>query len=192
MLGCETLKPIEIKEKLEKCPVIAAVRSAGFDNAINSQAEVIFLLEADVITIREKLKIAHGNNKCVLIHIDLMHGIGKDKCGVEYLASIGADGIITTKSALVKFAKEVGISAIQRCFALDSQGLDSIKEMICSSKPDFIEIMPGVIGKVIEMFASDNIPVIAGGLVETKAEVISALGNGALAVSTGSEKMWNV
>lgn len=186
------MKPIEIKEKLEECPVIAAVRSAGFDDAVNSQAEVIFLLEADVITIRDMLKTAHSKSKCVLIHIDLMHGIGKDKCGVEYLASLGVDGVITTKSALVKNAKEVGIAAIQRCFALDSQGVESIREMIRSSKPDFIEIMPGVIGKVIEKFASDDIPVIAGGLVETKAEVISALGYGALAVSTGSKQLWNV
>lgn len=185
------MKPIEIKEKLEDCPVIAAVRHDGFDDAVNSECGVIFLLEADVITIRDVLRIAHSKNKCVLVHIDLMHGIGKDKCGVEYLAALGADGIITTKSALVKNAKDVGITAIQRCFALDSQGVESIGEMIRSSKPDFIEIMPGVIGKVIEKFASDNIPVIAGGLVETKAEVISALGYGALAVSTGSKKLWN-
>ena len=35
-----------------------------------------------------------------------------------------------------------------------------------------------------------KIPVIAGGLIETKAEVTEALCQGALAVSTGKQELW--
>ena len=62
--------------------------------------------------------------------------------------------------------------------------------MINNTKPDFIEIMPGVIEKIIKKFASEKIPVIAGGLIETKSELTAALSSGALAVSTGKKDLW--
>ncbi|MBQ3548068.1 MAG: glycerol-3-phosphate responsive antiterminator [Clostridia bacterium] len=177
-------------EKLELCPIIAAVHEDKFDAALKSPVEIIFLLEGDVMTIGDKIKQVHENGKSVFIHIDLMKGIGKDKCGVQYLADLGADGIISTRASLIKNAKEIGILAVQRYFALDSQGLDSIKEMIASARPDFVEIMPGVIEKVIRKFANDEIPVIAGGLLESKSEVTTALSGGAVAVSTGKQELW--
>ncbi len=184
------MKPSQIYNALEICPVVAAVRKENFDEAINSPAEVIFLLEGSVMTLCEKIEAAHQKGKMVLVHIDLIKGIGKDKCGVELLHSFGADGIISTRAQLIKFAKEIGIIAVQRCFAVDSQGVGSVKEMINTANPDFIEIMPGVITKVISDFALDNIPVIAGGLIETKAEVTAALSSGAAAVSTGKNELW--
>ena len=53
-----------------------------------------------------------------------------------------------------------------------------------------IELMPGVIGKVIRRFSAGNIPVIAGGLMETKAEVTEALSCGAAAISTSAKTLW--
>ena len=55
-----------------------------------------------------------------------------------------------------------------------------------------IEIMPGVITKTISKFANSSIPVIAGGLIETKEEVTAALSAGAIAVSTGKECLWYI
>lgn len=79
---------------------------------------------------------------------------------------------------------------VQRFFALDSKGLEAIEEMLESVKPDLIEIIPGVIGKVIKRFSAGNTHVIAGGLIETKAEVTDALSHGADAVSTGMTELW--
>ena len=120
----------------------------------------------------------------------MAEGIGKDKEGVQYLAQQGVDGIISTRSQIIRFAKDLNLLTVQRFFALDSQGLDSISEMLKSSHPHFIEIMPGTIPKVIERFATGQIPVIAGGLIETKAEITGALRGGAVAVSTGSKELW--
>jgi len=39
-------------------------------------------------------------------------------------------------------------------------------------------------------FGAGHIPVIAGGLIETKTEVFDALGCGATAVSTGRKNLW--
>ena len=48
------------------------------------------------------------------------------------------------------------------------------------------------IGKVIERFSGGSVPVIAGGLIETKAEVTSALASGAAGVSTGMPELWYI
>lgn len=182
----------ELLEKLEICPIVAAVHSELFSDAILSPAEVVFLLEGDIVSVGENISLAHQKGKMVFIHIDLLKGIGKDRQGVEFLKKLGADGIISTRAALVKAAKDLDLLAIQRCFALDSQGLYSIEDMINSANPDLMEIMPGVISKVIEHFSKKSIPVISGGLIETKSEVTAALAAGAVAVSTGKKELWYI
>lgn len=186
------MKIADITERLEISPVVAAVRGEVFEEALSSPAEIIFLLDGSVMTVEEFIGKAHSANKLIFIHIDLIKGIGKDKCGVEFLVKLGTDGIISTRASLIKNAKEMGIASVQRYFAVDSQGVETAKEMISVAKPDFIEIMPGVIDKVTEKLVSFNIPVIAGGLIETKQEVTSALTHGAVAVSTGKKELWSV
>ena len=186
------MKISDITERLELCPIVAAVRGESFKEALNSPCEIIFLLEGSVMTVEQEINLAHKANKLIFIHIDLLKGIGKDKCGVEFLADLGADGIISTRASLIKGAKEIGILAVQRYFAVDSQGLETARELVVATKPDFIEIMPGTVTKVIERFSAYNIPLIAGGLIETKPEVTAALSCGATAVSTGKKELWYI
>ena len=93
---------------------------------------------------------------------------------------------------MVKIAKEVGLLTVQRFFALDSQGVSAISEITQAASPDFIEIMPGVIDKIVSRFATGQIPVIAGGLIETKQEITNALKCGAVAVSSGKQDLWEL
>ena len=61
------------------------------------------------------------------------------------------------------------------------------------NESDAIEILPGVIPKVIETLSSmSKKPIIVGGLIETKNEVIQALNSGATCISTTDETIWNV
>ena len=181
-----------ITEALERTPIIAATDSAGWQKAVMSDVEVIFHLSANIMTIGNDIKKAKEHNKYIFVHIDLAEGIGKDKTGIKWLAELGADGIISTRAQLIRSAKECGLTAIQRFFVLDSKGMNSISEMIDTARPDLIEIMPGVIPKALSLFSEKGIPVIAGGLIETKAEVTAALGSGAVAVSTGKNNLWSV
>ena len=182
----------QLIDRLEDCPVIAAVREPKFQAALSSPAEVLFCLEAHLLTIRQRIAQAHEAGKAIFIHMDLAEGIGKDKEGLQYLAQCGADGIISTRAQIIRAAKDLELLTVQRFFALDSQGMDSVQEMLKNTNPHLMEIMPGVIPKAIHRFASGSIPVIAGGLIETKHEVTAALGSGALAVSTGSKDLWYV
>ena len=62
--------------------------------------------------------------------------------------------------------------------------------MLRHTNPHFMELMPGVISKSIRRFGKVGIPVIAGGLIETKGELMEALSCGATAVSTGRKDLW--
>jgi len=180
----------ELTDCLEQNPVIAAVGEDKWEEALASPAQVLFHLSAELTTIRERIRQAHEAGKLLLIHIDLAEGIGKDRVGIRYLASCGVDGIISTKAQLIRCAKEQGLLTVQRFFALDSKGMESIDEMLRITNPHLMEIMPGVIGKAIRRFSQGRVPVIAGGLVQTKQEVTEALSCGATAVSTGQKSLW--
>ena len=182
----------ELYECLEDNPIIAAVHDNLFEEALKSPANIIFLLGGNLINIAEKISVAKNMNKKIFIHIDLTEGIGKDKIGIEYLSRIGADGIISTRANLIRIAKEFGLLTVQRFFAYDSQGIENINEVIYNSSPDIVEIMPGVIGKIIERFSGGGIPLIAGGLIENKAEITSAINKGAFAISTGKKELWYI
>ncbi len=180
----------ELNDFIAETPVIAAVPDILWKKAVSSPARIIFCLKANLLSIGERIAEAHKKGKAVFVHIDLAEGIGKDKTGLEFLANCGVDGIITTRGNLVRTAKEMGLITVQRLFALDSQGVSGIKDLVSGANPDYIEIMPGVIDKITSRFADGDIPVIAGGLIETKSEVTSALSCGAVAVSTGKEELW--
>ena len=180
----------QLMECLECNPVIAAVGSDALKSALNSPVQLIFHLGADLLNISEVITQVHNAGKHIFIHLDLAEGIGKDRAGVRYLAQCGADGIISTKAQLIRYAKEQGMLTVQRFFTLDSKGIESIDDMVRNTNPHLMEIMPGVIPKTIRRFSSGSIPVIAGGLIQTKTEVTDALGCGAAAVSTGKSELW--
>ncbi len=184
------MRPEEIIDILEQNPVIAAVGDDKWEAAVQSPAQVIFYLSANLLTVAQRVREAHEAGKLIMVHLDLAEGIGRDRVGIHYLADLGVDGIISTRAQLIRFTKERGLMAIQRFFALDSKGVESMEEMLHSTNPDLIEIMPGVIGKIIHQFSHGHVPVIAGGLIQTKAEVTEALSSGATAVSTGKQELW--
>ena len=178
-------------EALERSPIIAATDRTGWKTAACSHAEVLFHLGADIMTVSNDIALAKQNGKYAFVHIDLAEGIGKDKAGIAWLKALGADGIITTRTQLIRAAADCGLLAVQRFFVLDSKGMHSIAETVGKAAPDLIEIMPGVIPKALKLFSGQKIPVIAGGLIETRQEVTVALSSGALAVSTGKRPLWD-
>lgn len=172
--------------------IIAAVRSdAEFETALLSKVGIVFHIAPDIHRIAEEVVRAHKSGKHLFIHMDLASGIGKDKSGMEYIKSLGVDGILSTKSAMIHAAKECGIYAVQRFFIMDSHSVDTILSSVKQTKPDMIEIMPGVVPKVIARISTQTQrPVIAGGLIETEEEIKEILNSGAAAISTGKKALW--
>ena len=186
------MKMPQLIQSLERCPVIPAVRDDQWEEALQAPSEVIFYLGAHLLTLRDKAEQAKSAGKILFVHIDLAEGIGRDREAVQFLAQWGVDGIISTRGQLIRAGRELGLLTVQRFFALDTQGIDSAREMLRSADPHLVEVMPGVIPQVIAKFVAGGASVIAGGLIETKQEVTAALGSGAAAVSTGSRDLWYV
>ena len=174
--------------------IIAAVRTAEeFENAVKSKVGIIFHLSPDLHTIADLAKTAHSYGKKLFIHLDLATGIGKDKSGIMYVKNAGVDGVISTRVSIIKAARECGVFTVQRFFAVDSQSVDTTVEAVKSAKPDMLEIMPGVLTKVIKRLRQlVKVPIIAGGLIDSVDEIEVILESGATAISTSKKEIWDL
>ena len=179
---------------MNKGRVIAAVRTdKELMAAIKSNTDTIFMLAPNIQDIKRQIDAVHTSGKRIFVHIDLAEGIGKDEYGIRFIKEQGADGIISTRSSIIKLAKKEKIPAVQRFFAVDSKSVATAIDTAKSTKADMIEIMPGTLTKVIQKLKSElDVPVVAGGLIETAEEIKSALASGAIAVSTGKSDFWGM
>ena len=183
-----------MKELLEANPIIGAVKNDKCIQIVaNSDCDIVFLLNGDIATLKNKIKYLHKYDKKVFIHVDMITGMSSSPVIVDYIKNeLNIDGIITTKPNIVKRAVELEINAVQRFFFIDSMSLENAIESLRKVKPQAIEIMPGILPKIIRKLnkAYPNIPIICGGLIDEKEEIINALSNGAMAVSLSKTDMW--
>ena len=94
---------------------------------------------------------------------------------------------------LIRRARHQGLLTIQRAFILDSLSLNNLSGQLEQGKPDFVEILPGIMPRVItEISTRTRVPVIAGGLLRDKADVMAAMRAGASAVSTSAPELWDI
>ena len=78
-----------------------------------------------------------------------------------------------------------------RFFLIDSMAYDSILRQLPTARPDVIEILPGPMPKLISRIKSKiKLPLICGGLVSDKEDVVSILSAGADAISSTRETVW--
>lgn len=184
-----------IIERVELNPVIAAVQNEDdLEIAINSQVNTIFLLCADIFNAQSLVNRIKSAGKSAFIHIDFLEGIGKDAKAIDYIIQvIQPDGVISTKSSHIKIAKEKGMFTIQRFFLIDNKSYEMTTKSVKSIQPDMIEIMPGVMPGVIQRITRQlSIPVIAGGLISSKQDIMEVLKAGALGASTGKKDLWEL
>lgn len=185
----------QLLEKIKDNPVIAAIKSDADLGMICTikEIEIVFVLYGDILTIKRIVKSLQENNKTVFVHIDLINGLSSQEVSVDYIKNVvKADGIISTKASIISRGIDVGLYTILRFFVLDSIAYSNIKKNLSLVTPDFIEIMPGVMPKIIKKISkTTEIPVLTGGLVADKDDVISALSSGAVAISSTNHNVWN-
>jgi len=85
-----------------------------------------------------------------MVHVDLISGLSSKEIVVDFIRkNTEADGIISTKAALIKRGKELKMFTVLRYFLLDSMAYENIRQQQHAVKPDYIEVLPGVMPKVI-------------------------------------------
>ncbi len=193
------MKNREFINKIEINPIIAAVKDdEGLNIALTEDVEIIFVLYGDICTIPGIVSRIKKADKVAMVHVDLITGLNNSKevCLDFIKNNTEADGIITTKSNLIPHARELGLNTVLRYFILDSLALQNIEKQARSSgiKPDIIEFLPGIVlPKMIRRINKvSRVPIIAGGLIADKEDVMNALDAGALAISTTNPDVWGL
>lgn len=185
---------MNIKEILARNPVIPAIKNdTNLKEACNCESEIIFLIMSTLTNTVKIISTLKNHKKIVFVHVDMIDGLSSSNYGVEYIMkNTKADGIITTKHNIVNFAKKHNICVIQRFFILDSFSFKNTITHVRENKPDAIEILPGVMPKIIKRVCNLlNIPIITGGLIDEKDDIINALNAGAEGISTTDKLLWD-
>ncbi|WP_243633142.1 glycerol-3-phosphate responsive antiterminator [Paenibacillus xerothermodurans] len=178
---------------MQTYPVIASITEADqITDALASGVRRVNLMAGTINNLKPIIERLHDVGKQVFVHIEMVGGIGRDASSIQYLAEVfKADGIVTTKSNAVAAAKQAGIRSIQRCFAIDSAAVETAVRMINKCGPDEVELMPGLMPRVIrEVKGKITQPLIVGGLIRHDEEIRLALENGADFVSIGDSRFW--
>lgn len=178
---------------LENTPVIAAVKNEqGLESCLTSDCSVAFILYGSVNNICEIVQRLKDAGKIVFAHIDLLDGLSAREAAVEYLIqNTSVDGIISTKPMLIRYAHSHGLLTVQRFFVLDSLALENIRKTVQPDGADLVEILPGLMPKIIKKLSTETQkPIIAGGLISDKEDIMTALGAGAIAISSTNQDVW--
>ena len=179
---------------LERTPVIPAVKEPEtLDRALCHDGAAVFLLCGDILNIAGLVDRVHRAGKQAVVHGDLVAGLAPREIAVDYLRSCGADGIISTRPHIIRRGRELGMLTVLRVFAIDSMAVGNLQKETEMVTPDVIEILPGTLPKIIEKLSGKlPVPLIAGGLMTDKCDIVSALQAGALCASTSEEALWEV
>ena len=177
------------KDAMDNSPIIAAIKDmAGLKKCLTCDSQVIFILFGDICNIADIVDKVKAAGKTAMVHIDLINGLSGKEITVDF---IHADGIITTKPVLIKRARELELSTILRFFVIDSMAYDSIEKQLRSVKPDYIEILPALMPKVVSRICRlSKVPVITGGLISDKEDVVTMLNAGAVCISSTNPDVW--
>ncbi|GLY10400.1 glycerol-3-phosphate responsive antiterminator [Pseudobacillus badius] len=175
--------------------ILPAVRTMkDFDKMLETPFEYGVFLDLHVGMVKSVFDYARQHGKKMFLHLDLIHGLTSDEYAAEFIAQyVKPYGIISTKGNAIVRAKQKGLLATQRAFIIDSSALERSIKLIERTDPDYIEVLPGVVPKIIkELHEKTKKPIFAGGLIETREEVEEALEAGACAITTSDRELWKL
>ncbi len=183
-----------LAQHFRQAPIIAGLREAAeVEVAIAKGVQTVFFLGGSIFALREMVTRAADVGLLTFAHVDLTTGIGRDMDGMRFLAEeVGLNGIVTTRSHLIRAAKECHLLTIQRIFLLDSESLRTGVQVVSHSLPDAVEVLPALVVPYLRDVLSRqlDVPVIAGGLIRDYHDVNQVLGGPVVAVSTSREELW--
>lgn len=184
-----------LKDILIENPIIAAIRNdKDLEEVLKRENKIVFILYGSINSIGSIAKKLRAADKIIFVHVDMIDGLRNDEAGIHFIKDETSPyGVITTRQNQIRIAKHLGLVTILRLFIIDSKSLATGSRSVEEVRPEAIEVMPGVSTKIIKKsIKSMKVSVIAGGLIETKEEVISSLNAGALAISTTKKEIWDM
>lgn len=176
-----------------KQKVVPATRSVKeLESAVKLGFEHVVVLQIHLSQVKYVTQFAHQHGVKVFLHADLIQGLRPDESGAQYLCQeVKPNGLISTHAQVVATAMKRGLIGVQRVFLLDSQSLETTYRVVQSVKPDYLEVLPGLMTSVIrEVYQSTGLPLLAGGFIRTEEDVEQAIAAGASGVTTSEHALW--
>ena len=164
-----------------------------FEIFLESPFETGIILDTHLSQIKHITQMAKRASKKLFFHVDLINGLKSDEYGTQYLCQeFKPFGIISTKSSVIQQAKKYKVVSVQRMFMIDSHAIERSFKSIEKAEPDYIEVLPGSLPHMInEVAKRTNLPIFAGGLIRSSAEVEAAIEAGAISITTSKVELWN-
>ncbi len=185
----------QLYDALAENPVIMAIKDeAGLAACLRVEdASVVFVLYGEAASIADIVDRLKAAGKQVMVHMDLIQGLSVREEAVDFIARYtAADGIISTRFEQIRRGRQLDLSTIYRIFVIDSKALSNVSRHV-GDYADIVEILPGLMPKIItRMKKTLGVPIIAGGLIAEKEDVLQALDAGAVAISTTNTDVWNM
>jgi glycerol uptake operon antiterminator len=171
----------------------ASSNMKDFERFLKSPYEIGVFLEMHIAQLKHVNAMAEAHGKKMLYHMDMIQGIKSDDYSTEFICQeYKPFGLISTKTNVIIKAKQKGVMAVQRVFLLDSHSLEKSYKLLLKTQPDYIEVLPGVMPKLItEINERVKIPLFAGGFIRRIDDVENALMAGAVAVTTSQKEIWD-
>jgi glycerol uptake operon antiterminator len=184
----------EFVARLADAPCCAAIVDGGrLQAALSSRAPAIFVLRGNGLELTDMIREVHACGKLIAVHLDLVDGLKADHWGVSWLARTGVDAVITSHGQLMAVIRNEGAIAIHRLLLSRRELLDTAVTALARSRPDIVEILPGVILPAIAgLLPPLDVPMLAGGFIRTPLDARAALAAGAVGVTTSSEGLWDL
>ena len=189
---------LDIREVLYENPMIMAIKD-GKDlreclKEEYSDNKVVFVLYGNIETIPTIVKKLKDKDKIVFVHENLVEGLSSSHFSPSFIKKYtDADGIITLRAQNAYEARKIGLCTVFRFFLLDSLSYESVKDTIKTTSSDLLEVLPGIMPKMIgEISKRYPTPLVAGGLIRDKSDVVDALNAGAIAVSSSNYAVWKM
>jgi glycerol uptake operon antiterminator len=179
---------------LDHNPVIPAIKNdAGLEAVLKTDCEIVFILYGDILNIVDITRKINERGKIAFVNVDLLEGFATKEIVIHYIRqNTKARGILSSKASMLKTAKAMGFYTVHRLFIIDSFSFESIGKQIAISQPDYLEILPGWPRLISWVMETTKIPIISGGLICCKEDVIAALKAGANAICSTNPEVWSL
>jgi glycerol uptake operon antiterminator len=173
--------------------VLPAIRKIeNVEKMMSSNYEYLVIMEMHISRLKPIFQLAEVNHKKLIVHMDMIHGLKNDEFSTEYICQeFKPFGIISTKGSVIMKARQKGVKSIQRLFLLDSSSIEKSIGITERTQPDYIEVLPGIIPKIIkDIRHRTDKEVFAGGLIDSIEEVEQAYSAGATSITTSNPELW--
>jgi glycerol uptake operon antiterminator len=156
-----------------------------FRKFLESEYGTCVIMHCTIFDLETMFKELKSHGKQALIHCDLIKGLSADEYGAEYLCGkLHPAGLISIKPSVISACRKLSVTAVQRAFLIDSSALEKSILSIEKIKPDYVELLPALCTPLFPILKERlKLPLIAGGLIQSKAMAEEILKTGVEAVT---------